>query len=100
MLCYFQRTQPPLAAEREETVRKYQAAEKKLMQTVCNKCGKALKVADGDLREGCVHVEAAFGYFSRKDGQIHRFDLCEDCYDELIARFAVAVEREERNELL
>ncbi len=81
-------------------MRKYQTAEKKLMQAVCNKCGRALKVADGDLREECVRVEAAFGYFSRKDGQIHRFDLCEDCYDALTAQFVIPVEQEERKELL
>ena len=82
-------------------MQKYQdVEERKLIQAVCNKCGRQLKVADGCLREGCVSVNAPFGYFSRRDGQIHRFDLCEDCYDSLIAQFAIPVEEEDAAELL
>ena len=89
------------AAEWEETLQKYRdAEEKKLMQVVCNKCGKSLKVEDGYLKEGCFSATAAFDYFSRKDGSIHHFDLCEDCYDSVIAQFAVPVEDEAVTELL
>lgn len=78
----------------------YEAEEKKLMQVVCNKCGRSLRVEDGRLKEGCFSATAAFGYFSRKDGSIHRFDLCEDCYDSLTAQFEVPVEEENSTELL
>lgn len=89
------------AAEWEETLQKYRdAGEKKLAQVVCNRCGKSLKVEDGRLKEGCFSATAAFGYFSRKDGSIHRFDLCEDCYDSVIAQFSVPVEEEAVTELL
>lgn len=89
------------AAEWEETLQKYRdAEERKLVQVVCNRCGKSLKVEDGRLKEGCFSAVAAFGYFSRKDGSVHRFDLCEDCYDEMTAQFAVSVEEEEVLELL
>lgn len=76
------------------------AEEKKLEQVICNRCGKSLKVEDGCLKEGCFSATAAFGYFSRKDGSIHHFDLCEDCYDSVIAEFAVPVEEESALELL
>lgn len=82
-------------------MRKYKdAQENSLVQVVCNKCGKSLKVENGRLKEGCFSAEAVFGYFSRKDGEIHRFDLCEDCYDSLTAQFAVPVEEEAKTELL
>ena len=74
--------------------------EKKLMQVVCNKCGRSLQVENGCLKEGCFSAKAAFGYFSRKDGSIHRFDLCEDCYDSLIAQFVLPVEEETATELV
>lgn len=76
------------------------AGEKKLMQVVCNRCGKSLKVEDGCLKEGCFSATAAFGYFSRKDGSTYHFDLCEDCYDSVVAEFVVPAEEENVTELL
>ena len=89
------------AAEWEEKLRKYRnAEERKLMQVVCNKCGREMKTENGDLREGCFSADAVFGYFSRKDGTVHHFDICEDCYDRMIAEFALPVEEETATELL
>lgn len=82
-------------------MRKYEdGQERKLIHAVCNRCGRSLKVEDGYLREGCFSAEAAFGYFSRKDGAVHSFDLCEDCYDEIVAQFKVHVEERKSTELL
>lgn len=61
-------------------MKKYEGTQdRKLIHAVCNKCGRSLRVEDGYLKEGCFSAEAVFGYFSRKDGTTHRFDLCEDC---------------------
>ena len=85
----------------DKSMRKYgDGQDKKLIQIVCNKCGRALKVQDGYLKEYCFSGDAVFGYFSRKDGMKHHFDLCEDCYDALTAQFDVAVEETEALELL
>ncbi len=82
-------------------MRKYhKSEEKKLIQVVCNKCGRSLRLENGCLKEGCFSAEAAFGYFTRKDGTVHRFDLCEDCYDSIVSQFAVPVEEETVTELL
>lgn len=82
-------------------MRKYEdGQDKKLVRVVCNKCGRILKVEDGYLKEGCFSADAAFGYFSRKDGIVHSFDLCEDCYDEMVSQFRVPVEEKEETELL
>ncbi len=82
-------------------MRKFQIGqERKLTQVLCNQCGRKLKVEDGYLKEGCFTADAAFGYFSRKDGIRHQFDLCEDCYDKMISRFKVPVEADEETELL
>ena len=60
----------------------------------------ALSVKNGILEEECIRAETPFGFFSRKDGQIHRFDLCEDCYDRLTKAFRIPIEIEERTEVL
>ena len=88
-------------AKGEESMRRYvDGQDKRLMKVVCNKCGKALRVEDGYLKEFCFAADVAFGYFSRKDGTMQHFDLCEDCYDEWTAQFRLPVEEAENLELL
>ncbi len=65
----------------------------------CNKCGKELKVENGVIKEGCFSANPSFGYFSKKDGERHEFDLCETCYDEAIAAFVIPVTKTEETEL-
>lgn len=74
--------------------------DRKLTKVVCNACGKNLLVENGILKEECIHVDHDFGFFGSKDGESDSFDLCEACYEKLIAGFAVPVERRERKELL
>ena len=72
----------------------------RLKQVFCNRCGRELKVEKEMIREGCFTADIRFGYFSRKDGLRHRFDLCEDCYDQWIAAFRIPVEETPETELL
>lgn len=82
-------------------MRKYESLEEnRLSQVICNYCGKELKVENGYLKEGCFCADYVFGYFSRQDGTRHRFDLCEKCYDNMIAKFQVPVEKTDEKELL
>ncbi|MCM1252030.1 MAG: hypothetical protein NC321_04350 [Clostridium sp.] len=74
--------------------------ENKLTAVICNCCNKNLLVENGILKQECIHVAHDFGYFSERDGETHSFDLCEDCYASIIARFRVPVENAERKELL
>lgn len=71
-----------------------------LAAVICNKCRKELTVENGILKEGCFKGDSQFGYFSRKDGKKHSFDLCEDCYDKMIKGFAIPIEEEEVSELV
>lgn len=82
-------------------MRKYEENQNgRLAKVICNKCGRELKVENGYLREYCFSGDTVFGYFSRKDGEAHHFDLCEDCYDGLTAQFAVPVQETESAELI
>lgn len=56
---------------------------------ICNKCGKEIKVVRGVAQEDFLEVTKRWGYFSDKDNQEDSFDLCEDCYDELVASFKI-----------
>lgn len=71
-----------------------------LVSITCNACGRELIVENGIVKEGICSCREKFGYFSKKDGQIHCFDLCESCYDKLIKGFQIPVEIEESNELV
>lgn len=62
---------------------------KELDKIICNKCGKEIEVIRGVAQEDYLSVEKRWGYFSNKDNQEDAFDLCEDCYDELVASFKI-----------
>lgn len=82
-------------------MRKYSEEIKRdLLEITCNKCGKKMKLENGIAQEGVLSIAYGWGYFSEKDGQTHRFDLCENCYDELIKTFLIPIDIEERNEIV
>ncbi len=82
-------------------MRQYHVIEcNELARVVCNGCGKELRVENGYLKEECFSAEQIFGYFSKKDGVRHQFDLCEECYERIIGSFAVPVDEDEVEELL
>ncbi|MCI8947612.1 MAG: hypothetical protein HFI91_11270 [Lachnospiraceae bacterium] len=71
-----------------------------LTDVICNCCGRKITTENGIVKEGCVSLEIPFGFFSEKDGEIHCFDLCEFCYDRMIADFQIPVEIQEATELI
>lgn len=71
-----------------------------LQQVVCNKCKKELQLENGYLKEGCFYADFSFGYFSSRDGIRHKFDLCEECYNQMIAGFMIPIDEVSENELL
>ena len=70
-----------------------------LETVICNCCGKKMVVENGILREGAISIDHMWDYFSETDGEVHHFDLCEGCYDEIVSQFRIPVEREEQTEL-
>lgn len=74
--------------------------EESLTKVICNCCGKELLVENGIIKEGCFHASAVFGYFSKKDGAVQQFDLCESCYDKMLADFRVPAEEREVEEYI
>ncbi len=77
-------------------MRQYQKKEtKEIKKIICNRCGREIQAENGQPTAGVFSVDYQWGYFSEKDGETHRFDLCESCYDELIKEFLIPVTVEE-----
>ncbi len=67
---------------------------------VCNCCKKVISEGNGISKADYLHVEKEWGYFSRKDGQKHEFDLCEACYDAWIKTLEIPVAAREVTEFV
>lgn len=66
---------------------------KEVTKIICNKCGKEIAIVNGIAKEEVLSVQKRWGYFSKKDNEVHEFDLCEECYDVLVAEFQIPIER-------
>lgn len=66
----------------------------------CNMCGRKIEQKQELPMEDFVSVVKSWGYFSRKDGENHAFELCEDCYDRIAGQFRIPVTQTEQKEML
>ena len=82
-----------MKAEEKRNMRKY-GKDGRLESVICNRCGRKLAVRNGIVREGVFSSDHAWDFFSEKDGEVHHFDLCEECYAEVTGEFMVEVEVE------
>ena len=71
-----------------------------IMNVVCNVCGKVLKSENGILKEDAFEAVKEWGYFSKKDLEVHKFVMCEECYDSFVKSFAVPVTVEQKQEVM
>lgn len=69
-------------------------------KVICNVCGKELKIENGILKEDAFEVYKEWGYFSEKDLEVHKFVICEKCYDEWIKTFALPIDITKKQEVL
>ena len=53
----------------------------------------------GILKEDAFEAKKQWGYFSKKDGMLHSFVICEKCYDDMIEKFVIPPEITEVHEL-
>lgn len=66
----------------------------------CNCCGKSFKMENGIMMEDAFEATKEWGYFSERDMEVHHFNLCEDCYNQLISQFKIPVEIKNKLEAL
>lgn len=72
----------------------------KKTEVMCNCCGRKLAVENGIVMEGVISIQADWGYFSEKDGEVHVFDICENCYDKWIESFNIPIDVVRKTEML
>lgn len=84
--------------EREKNMLEYQR--KKLTKVVCNCCGREILVENEIVKEGVFCGRICWGYFSKRDGVEDSFELCENCYDDMVATFKIPIGRKASLELL
>lgn len=66
---------------------------KELDEIICNMCGSRIEKDEYGNFHDYLHIEKSWGYHSEKDGEAHRFDLCEKCYDRLLKEFKIEHEK-------
>lgn len=70
-----------------------QFTKKEIAEVKCNKCCKLIeKDTLGNLVD-YFSVDKRWGYGTKLDSEEHKFDLCEDCYKEIIDSFLIKVEK-------
>ncbi len=74
--------------------------EQKKSALICNVCGRALHVEKGILVEDAFQATKEWGFFSSRDLEIHKFTMCESCYDHMISQFKIPIEVSEKKEVL
>ena len=67
--------------------------EYKVTDIVCNGCGKPIPQDKYGHKADCLSVDKEWGYGSCFDGENHSFDLCDECYSEIIKNFKIPVEK-------
>ncbi len=73
-------------------MRQYKMQEtKEVVKIICNRCGKEIIVKNGIPEEDVLSVQKRWGYFSNKDNEAHEFELCEQCYDQIVSGFRFPV---------
>ena len=67
----------------------------------CNCCGKMICLLSEKDRTSFLTVEKEWGYFSdKKDGRIHRMDICESCYEKMVEKFVIPPEEKQVTEFV
>lgn len=78
-------------------MRKYKQIKKAvpvIKEACCNRCGKDIGLKP-HVEDGCIKgcsVEMRHGYGSKRDGDVVRFDLCDECVDEITENFKLKCE--------
>lgn len=66
----------------------------------CNVCGKEIQIENDILKEDIFEVTKEWGYFSKKDLEVHKFNICEECYDKIVSQFKIPISIKNKKEAI
>ena len=66
----------------------------------CNVCGKTTSIEKGVLKADMFEATKEWGYFSKYDLEVHKFNICEECYDSFIQTFKIPINVLKKKEVL
>ena len=69
---------------------------KDINKVFCNNCGLEIEKDIYGYINDYLHIEKCWGYNSNNDGNIHNFDICEDCYIKLVENFKIPLEKNKK----
>lgn len=72
----------------------------RLISVTCNGCGRPISHSGNIITSGALSFRAEWGFFSGKDGELHSFDICENCYDRIVRGFVIPVDVDEVKEFV
>ncbi len=61
------------------------------IKLVCNKCKNNIKKNAIGYFDDYVQFEKRWGYHSPYDNEIHKFNLCNECYKKIIEDFLIPI---------
>lgn len=61
-----------------------------IVDILCDRCGKSCKNKYGNFNFTTLSADYSFG--SEKDGERHKADICEKCYDLIISKMKIKVQ--------
>ncbi len=59
---------------------------KKVRYIICNQCGENIEIKQ---YKDFLNINKTWGYNSNYDNENHEFELCENCYKELLDNFKI-----------
>lgn len=71
-----------------------------LKEISCNVCGKIVPITNDVLKEDMFEAVKEWGYFSKYDVEIHKFNICESCYDAFTSSFKIPVKVVKKKEVI
>ncbi len=85
---------------REQQVASLVINKKEKKPICCNSCGKMIVIENGIMKEDAFEATKEWGYFSKRDMEVHHFNLCEECYEQITAQFKIPVRVDKKLEVL
>ncbi len=86
--------------KRNQQVASFVIKKKDRQPVYCNSCGKTITMENGILKEDAFEATKEWGYFSKRDMEVHHFNLCEECYERITAQFKIPVRVDKKLEVL